>query len=287
MKFTFILIFFTFLVLGLNTSLISQPSFSINGEDPPALNYEVEQQHKIIFHWEDRFNKKEKAKIKEWLNRTTQAVQNVLGNYPFDLHFYIHRAENSRGPVPWANTERSETQGVNFHVNPDFSLEELLNDWTAPHEISHLAIPFLGPENAWFAEGFATYMQGQILIEMKEFTSQQIQDKYERKLTNALPYYQSNSPFIDVADSLRRNHHYPEMYWGSVTFFDNLNQHLQNTKEKSLNELLQKYQKCCRLKDETLNDLMKSFDELGDDTYAQKLLSSYQNEPAKDVMPKH
>lgn len=286
MKGSFFFLFLTIFVLGFKPSISSYSSFPIN-EDLNTLNVEADISSEIIFYWEDKFNKKEKAKIKEWLKQTTYAAQNVLGNFPFDLHFYIHRDNNAREPVPWGNTKRSDIQGVKFHVNPNFSLGEFLNDWTAPHEISHLAIPFLGPENAWFAEGFATFMQGQILIEMNEFTSQQIQDKYMSKLANALPFYQSNSPFIMVADSLRRNHHFPEMYWGSVTFFDNLNQHLIKTKGKSLNELLQEYQKCCRLKDKNLDDLIRSFGELTGDAYTKKLFRSYQKEPARNVMPKN
>jgi hypothetical protein len=186
--------------------------------------------------------------------------------------------------VPWGNTERSEIQGVTFYVNPDFSLEEFLHDWTAPHEISHLAIPFPGKSNKWFSEGFATYMQGLVLIEMGEFTAEQIEEKYQKKLANCQPYYQSDSPFIFVADSLKSHHHYPEMYWGSVTFFKNLDQHLQETQGKSLNELLQNYQSCCRLNDKNLNDLILSFDQLAGDSYASELLDAYRYRPAKEVI---
>lgn len=242
--------------------------------------------NKYTIHWQDKFNKEEKAKVEHWLEVVNSACTEVLGEYPFKINFNIYKVNNAREPVPWAQTVRSNDQGVNFHIDPDFTLEEFLNDWTAPHEISHLSIPFLGPENMWFAEGYATYMQGQILIAMKEFSKEQIEDKFQSKLRKAIPYYQSNSPFIEVADSLRRSHHYPEMYWGSVTFFDNLNQHLLESKGKSLIELLQEYQKCCRLKDKNLDELINSFDELSGDSYSKKLLRSYQKEPARNVMPK-
>jgi hypothetical protein len=239
-----------------------------------------------IFHWEDKFNKEEKYKITTWLNKTASATQQTLGNYPFDLHFYIYRADDANEPVPWGNTERSEIQGVTFYVNPDFTLEEFLHDWTAPHEISHLAIPFPGRSNKWFSEGFATYMQGLILIEMEEFTTEQIEEKYQKKLGNCRPYYQSDSPFIFVADSLKSNHHYPEMYWGSVTYFANLDKYLTQTQNKSLTEFLQAYQLCCRLKDKNLDDFIQSFDQLSGNPYAGELLDAYQYGKARDVIPK-
>jgi hypothetical protein len=238
-----------------------------------------------IFHWEDKFNKEEKNKITTWLNKTASATQQTLGNYPFDLHFYIYRADNANEPVPWGNTERSEIQGVTFYVNPDFSLEEFLHDWTAPHEISHLAIPFPGRSNKWFSEGFATYMQGLVLIEMGEFTAGQIEEKYQKKLANCRPYYQSDSPFIFVADSLKGNHHYPEMYWGSVTYFENLNSYLIQTQGKSLTEYLRAYQLCCRLEDKNLDNFIRSFDQLTGNPYAGELLDAYRYGKARDVIP--
>ena len=270
MKITLLSAFVAILIVVNNPSISNSASII-----PPA---------EIIFHWEDHFNNKEKEKIKTWLNKTALATQQTVGNYPFDIHFYIHRADNADEPVPWGNTERSEIQGVTFHVNPNFSLEEFLHDWTAPHEISHLAIPFPGKSNRWFSEGFATYMQGQILIEMGEFTPEQIEAKYQKKLSNCRPYYQSDSPFIVVADSLKRNHHYPEMYWGSVTFFVNMDQHLQKSEGKSLNELLQEYQACCRSNDKNLNDLIRSFDRLTNDTYPSDLLEAYRFGKAREVM---
>lgn len=271
MKMTIILSITSMLIVGFKSADLNSSFIT-----PPA---------EIIFHWEDHFNNKEKDKITLWLNKTALAAQQTLGNYPFDIHFYIHRSDNANEPVPWGNTERSEIQGVTFHVNPEFSIEEFLNDWTAPHEISHLAIPFPGKSNRWFSEGFATYMQGQILIKMGEFTTAEIETKYKKKLSNCWTYYQSDSPFIAVADSLKSNHHYAEMYWGSVTYFANLNQHLKQTQDLSLNELLQEYQTCCRLNDENLSDIIRSFDQLTNNSYSSDLLDAYQNGPAREIMP--
>lgn len=240
--------------------------------------------NKYTIHWQDKFNKEEKAKVEHWLEVVNSACTEVLGEYPFKINFNIYKVNNAREPVPWAQTVRSNEQGVNFHIDPDFTLEEFLNDWTAPHEISHLSIPFLGPENMWFAEGYATYMQGQILIAMKEFSKEQIEDKFQSKLRKAIPYYQSNSPFIEVADSLKNHYLYPELYWGSATYFASLNNYLLEKHGSSLTEIISEYQSCCRLSDDTLSDLMKSFNKLIGDPYASDLLESYKRNPARDVI---
>lgn len=292
MKYIFIIAFATLMIFGYQPKVSNSSAFPNSDEEnflvfkKGSIGYAGNiNPAKLIFHWEDEFIKNEQNKIKTWLNKTAFATQQTVGNYPFDIHFYIHRADNANEPVPWGNTERSEIQGVTFHVNPKYSLEEFLHDWTAPHEISHLAIPFPGKSSRWFSEGFATYMQEQVLIKMGEFTVEQVEKKYKKKLDNCWPYYQSDSPFIVVADSLKSNHHYAEMYWGSVTFFVNLDQHLQKTEGMSLNELLQEYQLCCRENDEDLSDIIRSFDGLLEDSYPSELLDAYQNGPARAIMP--
>ena len=128
----------------------------------------------IAWHWEDHFTPVEKEKLVDWLEQTTEAVQSTLGTYPFTIHFYMHRRDYANEPVPWAHTSRGSEQAVHFHVDPNYELKEFLADWTAPHEISHLSIPFLGKENSWFAEGYATYLQCQVMYTMGEYNQQSL-----------------------------------------------------------------------------------------------------------------
>lgn len=237
----------------------------------------------VIYHYVDDFNSPEKEKIENWLNQVAEATQSILGTYPFELHFYLHRSDNSTEPVPWANTVRSEIQGVHFHVNTDYSLDEFLSDWTAPHEISHLAIPFVGKSNAWFSEGFATYMQNEILLEMKECTQEDIDKKFKTKLDMARPYYQENEPFDKVAMSLRKTYNYPEMYWGGAYFFIQLNASLLASNDRSLGNVLKEYQSCCRLEDGSMGAIIESIDKLVEGEPARDLLSDFQTLAAKDV----
>lgn len=239
----------------------------------------------IKFHYVDDFNVREKEKMEEWLTITSQATQRVLGIYPFDLHFYMHRADASGEPVPWANTQRSNEQGVNFHVDTSYPLEDFLQDWTAPHEISHLAIPFVGKSNSWFAEGFATYMQNEILLEMGQCTQLDIDTKFKSKLDNARPYYQVEEPYASTAMALRQRHRYPEMYWGGAVFFIQLDALLDKEKSISLCQLLTKYQACCRLDDENLQNLLTSWDSISSSKLASDLMYDYTTLPAKDIFP--
>jgi len=238
---------------------------------------------KIIFHYKDDFSKAEKEKVEYWLKQTAEATQRTVGVYPFDLHFYLHKSDNANEPVPWANTVRSEIQGVNFHVNTEFPIEDFMSDWTASHEISHLAIPFVGKSNSWFAEGFATYMQNEILLEMEECTQEDIDKKFKIKLDMARPYYQENDPFADVAMALRKDYRFPEMYWGGAYYFIQLNNDIKAIDGRSLGDVLKEYQPCCRLEDDDLESLLQSIDQLVDGMPASKLMNKYRTLPAKEI----
>lgn len=239
---------------------------------------------KIIWEWADEFNSDEKEIIVEWLVRTTVAVEETLGEFPFELHFYIYRRNNSSEPVPWAHTERDIAQGVHFYVDPQYSLQEFLNDWTAPHEISHLTIPYLGKKNAWFAEGYASFMQYQVMHTLGIYTKKEIEEKYVSKLRMARSAYNSQEDFVTVANDLRSEYKYPEMYWGGASFFLQLNSELKQQMQISLPQLIKDYINCCRNKDRSLNELIESLDKLTKSEICSELLLQYNQLPAQEIV---
>ena len=61
--------------------------------------------------------------------------------------------------VPWAHVKRGGGSHVIAYVNDTASLQELLDDWTLFHEVSHLYHPYLRGSDRWVSEGFASYFQ--------------------------------------------------------------------------------------------------------------------------------
>ncbi|MGB0391018.1 MAG: hypothetical protein ACPGD5_05585 [Salibacteraceae bacterium] len=235
----------------------------------------------IIWHWENRFEKEEVYKIKKWLGEIDNAIVSSFGKYPFDVHFFVHRAKSGNEPVPWAHTTRGKDQGVHLHVNTNFSLDEFLNDWTAQHEISHLSIPFVGKENSWFSEGYATYMQVQVMNKQGVMTNAEVDKKYALKLLNCKKAFQSNLPLPEAADSLKNAWNYPAMYWGGVSFFWKLNRAYKENEGYSLVQVINQYVSCCRVDDSSPTAICKSFDEVTKTSHASKLLLDYQKQPAR------
>ena len=214
----------------------------------------------IVWHWEDEFSEREKEKLVLYLTEVTDATIKILGDYPFKVHYFLHRSESDREPIPWAHTERSEIEGVHFHVNPSFDLSTFRADWTAPHEISHLSIPFLGKSNAWFSEGYASYMQLQVMKEMGIYTAKEMDERYAMKDNLVKGDFSGGVNFVDDVKDLRAAYNFPAMYWGSVRYFRKVDAQLQNQEQHSLVEHIKAYQKENRIKDQNMDDLLQSLD---------------------------
>lgn len=217
--------------------------------------------HEIHWHWDDDFTSTEKSKIKKYISTVTNATFRILGNYPFDVHYYFNRSYDKNEPIPWAHTLRNKKeQGVRFYINPDFEYEILLADWTAPHEISHLSIPSVGKENSWFAEGYASYMQYQIMQELGIYTKEEVMQKYKFKIDYIRLEYSDEMTFTENANLLRNQYNFPAMYWGGAKYFIHINQLLLEQEGFNLNDLIKKYQSCCRNKDTSIEMLLHSLD---------------------------
>lgn len=216
----------------------------------------------ILYEWADSFTPREQAKLTAWMTRTANGLTTLTGPLPFDVHIRFHRSA-SKEPVPWANTRRGRRQGVNFHVDPSFSLDRFLADWTAPHELSHLAIPHLGRRHAWFAEGFASYMQYQVMHQMGIADWEDIIGRYKERMAKAKRGYDfDHLTFADAAPRLRARGSYPTMYWGGAVLFLRADDRLRREADRSLVTVLAEYVACCRLRTRDVHSLIRSLDEV-------------------------
>lgn len=235
----------------------------------------------ITYHWEDRFTQAEQRKLQSWIGETHQAVERLVGEPSFQMHIYFHRAR-AREPVPWAHTERSaRRQGVHFYVDPSYSLRDLRRDWTAAHEISHLILPYVGRSNSWFAEGFASFMQYQVMNEMGVLSNRAMEQRYLSKLRRAERNYRRhrNRAFANAATRLRSEGKYPTMYWGGAAYFLQVNDALIASSDTDLVGVLRQYMNCCRVNRSGLDRLVRQLDQVGDSTIFAEKLSEFRSKP--------
>ena len=228
-------------------------------------------QAKVVWHWEDDFTAEEQSMLTKWIGLTIAGIEKRVAAFPFDVHIFFHR-RSAGEPVPWAQTERSTIQGVHFFVDTRYPIEDFLADWTGPHELSHLLIPYVGRSRSWFAEGFGSYMQYQIMEEMGVLTHKQVNEHYRSHIGKAARNYSmSHLPFTEAAPKLRGRREYATMYWGGAVYFLQVDHELRKH-ESSMINVLTKFVTCCRNNKYRFRELISEFDRLSDSkTFSQQL----------------
>ncbi|HEX7038357.1 MAG TPA: hypothetical protein VF210_21510 [Pseudomonadales bacterium] len=216
----------------------------------------------LDFVWEDAFDAAERARLEGWIRETQAAVERLVGPFPMPVTVHLHRRASDREPVPWAHTRRWRGQAVHFHVDTRHPPEAFRRDWTAPHELSHLILPYLGRRAAWFAEGFASYMQYQVMIAMGVLDEAEAGERYRARIGRASARYPyPRLSFVEAAPRLREDRLYPVMYWGGATYFLRVDQALRR-EGSSLPAVLRRYLACCRRDRQTLDALLGELDRL-------------------------
>jgi hypothetical protein len=233
----------------------------------------------LRFHWVDEFNEAERNKLQTWVHDTQAALVKLVGDAPFDTHIYLHRRGDAAEPVPWANTERGPTVGVSFYVDPGYALGRFRGDWTAPHELSHLVLPYVGPDAGWFAEGFASYMQYQVMRAMGVISAAEVGRRYRERLDSARRDYRyADRPFAEAAPRLRQERKYPVMYWGGAAYFLRVDAELGQS-GSSLMEVMRRYLACCRSNRDSIDALVRELDRLGRTEVFTRVLARFRTEP--------
>lgn len=234
--------------------------------------------------WKDNFNQAEKAKLTEWINGVGKATTEVLGKYPFKVNIYMHRKNDAREPVPWANTVRDDEQGVHFHVDPSYPLKDFQEDWTAAHEISHLSIPYIGREHMWFSEGYASFMQWKILEQQGIYSEDEVNEKYAVRLQRAMNKYDEEDRYLAVYQRLRKRFDYPAVYWGGACYFFQVDAELQQKHNLSLPLVIQAYQRNGRMKEHDLEALIMALDKLSESHVFGATMTRFKTASAREAI---
>ena len=216
----------------------------------------------LHFHWQNDFGTATQIMVRDWLSESFAALEAHVGALPLPVHVHIHRKAPADEPVPWAQTRRGKPQGVDFYIDSRFSLQAFRNDWTAAHEFSHLVLPYLGSRHAWFAEGFASFMQYQVMQTKGVLSAAEAERRYRNHIARAQRNYRRhNISFIEAAPQLRAEGRYPTMYWGGAVYFRRVDAALRDH-GRSLQGVLSEYLQCCRRNHDELDSLIDTLDTL-------------------------
>jgi hypothetical protein len=185
--------------------------------------------------------------VRAWLTRAATAVTTLYGRFPVDAAQLIV-VPNARGhePVPSAYVVRGGMPAVHFFINQRRPLSEFLTDWSAVHELSHLLLPYIRPEDAWLPEGMASYYQDVLrarsgMIPVAE-AWQHMHASFRRGM--------QSMPGVTLADATERMYRdgaFMRVYWSGAAIMLLADQRLRSRSggTQSLDLALARLRECC------------------------------------------
>jgi hypothetical protein len=108
---------------------------------------------------DDASLKKQQPLLRAWIDRSAHIVADYYGQFPAPLVVIRLRGMDGSG----VNGGRTTNDGglmIQMRVGRETAAGTLAADWVLVHEMVHLALPEVGRNHDWLAEGLATYVEG-------------------------------------------------------------------------------------------------------------------------------
>ncbi|WP_238937611.1 M61 family metallopeptidase [Pseudoalteromonas sp. S16_S37] len=158
------------------------------------------------------------------------------------------------------------------------SLKALINDWSLYHELAHLYHPLFDYENFWLSEGLATYLQNIIMLDGGIISH----DEFIARLKAGLARGEQQTRTIDdplsyVADNMWALKAQQRVYWSGVAFFieAELTLKTQTMPYKSITQLIDTYQTCCKKPNQSARQFLLELDKLSRSAIFSNLYNQY------------
>jgi hypothetical protein len=149
------------------------------------------------------------ALLSDWAQRSARIVANYYGEFP------VAEVRLVLIPVDGASVGGGTTFGrpaptIRVRLGKDVAAAALQNDWVLVHEMTHLALPDVGDDHAWLAEGLAVYIEGVARVQSGNRSIEDVFAEEQRAMPRGLPA--ANDPGLD------HDHSWGRTYWGGAMF---------------------------------------------------------------------
>lgn len=183
------------------------------------------------------------AMLQRWAEEAARATVLPSGRFPLRSARVEVRETQSRGssPVPWGQTSRDGDAAVLLYVRRDASYEQLRADWTAVHEFSHLAHPYLGERGRWLAEGLASYHQNVLRARAGLLTPEEAWQRLDAGFRRGEAV--ADGPALDAMGRQRGGT--MRVYWAGAAYWLEMDLALRRHHDTTLEAVLDRYAQCC------------------------------------------
>jgi hypothetical protein len=144
-----------------------------------------------------------------WIKRSLGIVAAYYGHFP-DSDLRIRVSSTSGGGVRHGTTFSAHGALIRITVGREVTPAELLDDWVLVHEMTHLALPDVGPEHVWLSEGVAVYVEGVARAQAGNRPAADVWADEARFMPRGLP--QPGDGGLD------HTHTWGRTYWGGALF---------------------------------------------------------------------
>lgn len=242
-----------------------------------ALNY------KII--WLEPVDSETDERAHVWLDSLVSASYRINGHYPDTLIFRLRQVDALEDGCGWAYVKYpKKIEGVYMDVNVHVPLDTILSNWEPPHEICHMALPFLGKENKWLSEGFATYLSRHVMLGLGIYDDITLAEFYHRTFSEVEEYYLRDEPFEDVAKEYVEDRQYSAFYRGGAMYFYVCDYFIQQKKDLRLRDIIYQYQSTHKKTDIGFEMILESLDGLIGEPIMRKTLYFFKITPARAII---
>ncbi|NMP32174.1 hypothetical protein HII17_11390 [Thalassotalea sp. M1531] len=233
--------------------------------------------HSANYLWQNKQDiaKHQHEKIQQWLKFGVKATEKTFHKLPFKpIKFRVKPSKRNNEPVPWGQVNRMDNS-ILLHTSLKFSINDLKNDWTLYHELSHLYLPFLSDDARWLSEGFATYSQQIIMLKAGLLSSTEFVERISAGLKRGRKNTSMNDDMLFIASqNMRKQRSFMRNYWSGAAFFIEVDLALQQ-KGLNLPIVINRYITCCLTDEMRGDELISVLDEVSQSTIFSSFFQEY------------
>lgn len=181
--------------------------------------------------------------LQRWAEEAARATILPTGRFPLRLARVEVREIDSRSSsaVPWGQTSRDDEVTVLLYVRRGASHEQLRADWTAVHEFSHLAHPYLGERGRWLAEGLASYHQNILRARVGLLSPEEAWQRLDAGFRRGEAV--GGGPKLQALGRQRGGT--MRVYWAGAAYWLEMELTLRRDHGTTLQAVLDRYAQCC------------------------------------------